>query len=154
LTEDDIDAELLLMEHLSDLGYTDTAIPEWQEFAEAEANGEYFSGWDDILPIIVTNRLPAGGIDDEGMTDMALMTTVSIGRNRQEAWATHRKVSARILNKGMPYEVIQRNEAGEILGTVLIEPTSVVEAGALEPDFDPDNRFVEGSFWIPISLRF
>ncbi|ANA86197.1 tail terminator [Gordonia phage Lozinak] len=154
MTEDDIDAELLLMEHLDDLGYTDTAIPEWQDFAEAEANGDYFAGWDDILPIIVANRLPAGGIDADGMTDMALMAVVCIGRNRQEAWQTHRKVSARILNKGLPFEVAQKNEDGEVLGTVLIEPTSVVEAGALEPDFDPDNRFVEATFWVPISLRF
>ncbi|QBP33245.1 tail terminator [Gordonia phage BrutonGaster] len=154
MTPDDIDAELLYLEYLSDLGYTDTAIPEWNDFAAAEANGEYFAGWEDILPIIVVNRLPAGGVDDEGLTDEAMMAIVCIGRDRKEAWDTHRKVQKKVLNGGNPYEIIQKNEDGDVLGTVLIEPTKAVEAGSLEPDFDPDNRFVEATYWVPVSLRF
>ncbi|AMS02581.1 tail terminator [Gordonia phage Yvonnetastic] len=153
---EDIDPELMLMALLDDLGYTDTVIPEYKDFLEAEAEGsdKYWAGWDDILPIIVVNRLPAGGVTPDELQDRALMAVVVVGESRKHAHEVAKKVRKRILNGGHPFEITYTDEDGNQLGPFLIEPTSEVEPASLEPDIDPDNRFVEANYWMPISLRF
>lgn len=154
LTED-VDPELLLMAHLDDLGYTDTAIPDYLDYLEAESSDKYFAGWDDILPIIVVSSLPAGGVTPGGLTYMALMSVVCIGRDRSECKKVSDRVTSRILNSGNAYYVTYEGESdGNEYGPYLVEPTKMVEPATLEPDVDPDNRFRESHFWLPISLRF
>ncbi|QDF15384.1 tail terminator [Gordonia phage Mollymur] len=127
------DVELLIEQHLSDLVYTDTALPE--------------PPWDDIYPMAVYNRLPAGGVDKDGLADSALVGFLIIGETRADAQAAARNVVDALLNDGDPYEI-------HLDGTDwLVELVEQVSGGANELDVNPDNRFVELSFWIHISLR-
>lgn len=153
LTED-VDPELLVMALLDDVGYTDTAIPDYQDYIEAEsADGGYFAGWDDILPIVVVNALPAGGVTSDGLQHRALISVICIGRDRGEAKRASDHATRLILNHGDP-QYVTYEDGGDEYGPYLVEPTQMVEPPTLEPDVDPDNRFREAHFWIPISLRF
>lgn len=142
------DADLILMQRLDEeLGppalarkpWTDTAFPE-----DSEENG---MGWEEIFPIIIVQRLPAGGISDDGLVDRALMAVLCIDKTRALSQKVSREVRRAILND----EECWHSEAENTKW--LVEPCSEVASPSLEPDFDPDNIFVESSFWLPISLR-
>lgn len=131
------DADLILMQRLDSLGWTDTVFP------EATNDGD----WDELFPIIVVQRLPAGGIDDDALVDRALMAVLCINKTRALSQATSREVRKLILNDSECW-------TAEVEETKwLVEPCSEVASPSLEPDFDPDNVFVESTYWLPISLR-
>jgi hypothetical protein len=129
-----VDAEPIVMARLDDLGYTDTVVPEGK--------------WDDIYPIIVINRLPNAGVDRDGLVDTAMIVVLTIGRDRDEAWETALKVDERILNDGLPFAVQVDGKEW------VIEPTSQETPPALEPDINPDPRFIDATYSFPVSLRF
>ncbi|AXH70410.1 hypothetical protein HOT75_gp022 [Gordonia phage Daredevil] len=128
------DVEKLIEIYLDDLVYTDTHLPE--------------PPWDDIFPIAVYNRLPAGGVDADGLTDRALVGFLIIGETRDAAQSAAREVTEKILNDGLCYEIHHNGQDW------LVESVEQVSSGANELDVNPDNRFVELSFWLNISLRF
>lgn len=137
------DADLIVMSRIDglDIGgktpYTDTAFPE-----DSEEHP-----WEEIFPIVIVQRLPAGGVDDNGLVDRALMSILCIDKTRTLSQKTSRAVRSAILNDEECWEA-------EVDGVEwLIEPCEEVASPTLEPDFDPDNMFVESTYWVPISLR-
>ncbi|QIG58688.1 tail terminator [Gordonia phage DatBoi] len=128
------DVELLIEQHLSAAVYTDTALPA--------------TPWDDIYPMAVYNRLPAGGVDPDGLADCALVGFLIIGEDRHKAQEAAREVTDLMLNDGFAYEIHHNGRDW------LIENVEQVSGGANELDVNPDNRFVELSFWVTVSLRF
>ena len=131
------DADLILMKRLDDLGWTDSTFPEDSEEQP----------WDSIFPIIIVQRLPAGGADEDGLVDRALMAVLCVDKTRALSQKVSRDVRNRILNDSECWVVSVEETKW------LVEPCSEVASPSLEPDFNPDNIFVESSYWLPISLR-
>ena len=127
-------AEDLMEVLLDDIAYTDTVLP-------AEP-------WDDIYPIAAFNRLPNGGVTNDGLQDRALMAFLVIDKDRASAQASATRIADRIMNDGFSYNIPLDGKLW------LVETVEQTSPAANEIDINPDNRFIEMSFWVNFSLRF
>lgn len=120
------DAEKVLVEMLDGIGgaYACTALPDESDF-------------DQLMPIIVCNRI--GGGTDDNITDRALCAVLVIHHSRAEAWTLASTVRDTIIAAG---------QTPTAINGVLIDATEEVTGNQEVMDINPDNRMIDSSFYL------
>ncbi|WP_329405404.1 hypothetical protein OG563_26440 [Nocardia vinacea] len=122
------DAELVSMALLDDLGWTCTALPDSEEWAE-------------LFPIIAINRI-GGGVTRDGVTDRALVAVVVVDETRPKAQQAASKVRKRIGAAGCTQ-----------VDGILVDTTEEETGTVADPNLASDNRFIEMSFWLSFRMQ-